>query len=65
MEEFLNMGGYGAFIWPSYGISFLILAFLVVLSFRRLRRIERTLKPLEQDRRARRRRPAKRENATP
>ncbi len=61
MEEFLNMGGYGAFIWPSYGVSLLVLVFLVLLSFRRLRRVERALEPLEQDRRARRRRPVKRE----
>ncbi len=25
MAEFLNMGGYAAFVWPSFGITFLVL----------------------------------------
>jgi heme exporter protein D len=25
MVEFLNMGGYAAFVWPSYGIAALVL----------------------------------------
>jgi heme exporter protein CcmD len=25
MQALLNMGGYGAYIWPAYGISFLAL----------------------------------------
>ncbi|MBL4741298.1 MAG: heme exporter protein CcmD [Sneathiella sp.] len=56
LNEFLNMGGYGAFVWPSYGVSALILICLIVLSIRHLRKIERELKPLETDRKSRRRR---------
>lgn len=26
MSEFLAMGGYAAFVWPAYGIFFLVLA---------------------------------------
>lgn len=25
MAEFLNMGGYASFVWPSFGITFLVL----------------------------------------
>ena len=56
LNEFLSMGGYGAFVWPSYGVSAIILVSLIVLSIRHLKKIERELKPLEQDRKSRRRR---------
>jgi len=59
MQEFLNMGGYAVFVWPSYGISVLLLVALVFASVRKLRRIERDLKPFEEARKARRRRPAR------
>lgn len=26
MTEFLSMGGYGAYVWPSYAVFFLVLA---------------------------------------
>ena len=26
MEEFLHMGGYARFVWPAYGLGFLVLA---------------------------------------
>ncbi|MEO7432645.1 MAG: heme exporter protein CcmD [Dokdonella sp.] len=26
MKEFLAMGGYGAYVWPSYAIFFIVLA---------------------------------------
>jgi heme exporter protein D len=26
MSEFLSMGGYGAYVWPSYAVFFLVLA---------------------------------------
>ncbi|MEH6403300.1 MAG: heme exporter protein CcmD [Sneathiella sp.] len=55
LNEFLDMGGYGAFVWPAYGVSAIILASLIVLSVRHLRMIERELKPIEQDRKSRRR----------
>jgi len=25
MQEFLNMGGYARFVWPAYGLAFLVL----------------------------------------
>ncbi len=55
LGEFLDMGGYGAFVWPSYGISVVILVALFVISLRQLKKVENDLKPLEQNRRSRRR----------
>lgn len=37
MTEWLAMGGYGAYVWPSYGIFLLIIAVNIV-SARRLHR---------------------------
>jgi heme exporter protein CcmD len=27
LSEFLNMGGYAAFVWPAYGLVFAVLAY--------------------------------------
>ncbi|WP_395015862.1 heme exporter protein CcmD [Dongia sp.] len=43
MSEYLSMGGYAAFIWPSYGIAALLLVVLFLLSGRRLQAAERVL----------------------
>ncbi|MGQ0287003.1 heme exporter protein CcmD [Pasteurellaceae bacterium 22721_9_1] len=32
--DFLDMGGYGFYVWLSYGISFVAIAFLAVQSYR-------------------------------
>ncbi len=42
-RDFLAMGGYGAFVWPAYGASALVLGWLWVSSLRRLRWLEREL----------------------
>ena len=26
MSDFLSMGGYGMYVWPAYGVSFIVLA---------------------------------------
>jgi heme exporter protein D len=36
MNEYFVMGGYAAFIWPSYGIFILLLVALFLLSARRV-----------------------------
>jgi heme exporter protein D len=56
LSEFLHMGGYGAFIWSSYGVSAVVLLALTILSLRQLKAIERALIPLEENRRTQRRR---------
>jgi heme exporter protein D len=42
-EGFFAMGGYGAFVWPAYGVTALVMIWLLVASLARLRRLERKL----------------------
>lgn len=44
---FFDMGGYAAFVWPAYGISFLVLTILVAATIIRRRRILAQLQALE------------------
>jgi len=34
MSEFLRMGGYAAYVWPSFGLAILVLAWNVVAARR-------------------------------
>ncbi len=43
LQTFFAMGGYGAFVWPAYGASALVLGWLWVSSLRRLHGLERAL----------------------
>ena len=43
LRDFFAMGGYGAFVWPAFGASALVLGWLWVSSLRRLRGLEREL----------------------
>jgi heme exporter protein D len=47
MSEFLNMGGYGAYIWPAYGISALSLGVVAVWCWRAWRAAKARLAALE------------------
>jgi heme exporter protein D len=38
MQEFLHMGGYARFVWPAYGLAFLVLGWNVWSALR----LERT-----------------------
>ena len=49
--EFLAMGGYALFVWPAYLIAASILAVLIGLSLRDLRRQESALRTLRGRRR--------------
>ena len=40
MQEFFSMGGYGAYVWPSYGLSAVLLLVLLVASVRSLKSTE-------------------------
>ncbi|MGQ9364753.1 heme exporter protein CcmD [Azospirillum sp. ST 5-10] len=62
MTEFFDMGGYAAYVWPSYGVTALVLIGLLAASLKGLRGREATLKALEGSRPPRRR--ARREAAT-
>ena len=51
-EQFFRMGGYAAYVWPSYGLALLVLAANLVSTRRRhhqvLRRIAALLKQEKQ-----------------
>jgi heme exporter protein D len=47
IEEFLSMGGYAAFIWPSFAIAALVLAALLIVSLRGLRARRTDLEALQ------------------
>lgn len=47
MSEFLKMGGYAVFVWPSYGLSALVLTGLLVLSWRGYHARKRQVEALE------------------
>jgi heme exporter protein D len=37
MIQFIEMGGYGAFVWPAYGLAALVLVGLLLATLRGLR----------------------------
>jgi heme exporter protein D len=37
MSEFFNMGGYGLYVWGSYGVTFAVLAIEIFLVMKRKR----------------------------
>lgn len=45
-SSFLSMGGHGGFVWPSFGITVLVLVVLLVTSLRSLKARESTLAKL-------------------
>ena len=47
---FIDMGGYGAFIWPSYGLSALVLIAVLWQSRARLKRSDAELKSMRRQR---------------
>ena len=48
LSIFLDMGGYGSFIWPCYLVSAFVLGGTAVISLRRLNRARAELTALEQ-----------------
>jgi len=48
--SFWEMGGYAAYVWPSFGGAAVILIALLLFSVRTLRARERTLRALEANR---------------
>tara|TARA_R110002110_G_scaffold60713_25_gene170855 strand:- start:545 stop:727 length:183 start_codon:yes stop_codon:yes gene_type:complete len=55
MSDFLDMGGYGGFVWPSYLITLVILGGFTLSSWLGMRRQETELKSLQDDSPRRRR----------
>ncbi len=55
LSAFLNMGGYAEFVWPSFGLTFVLMVALWGLSRRTLRKAEATLATLQTQAKGRRR----------
>jgi heme exporter protein D len=47
MSDYLNMGGYAAFVWPAYGAAAIILVIFAIDSWRRVRQAVMALRRLE------------------
>jgi len=47
MAEFFSMGGYGAYVWPSYIMTAVIMAVLLITSLRGLKTTEATFERLK------------------
>lgn len=43
LADFLNMGGYGFYVWSAYGVTFLVLVVNAVLPVLRERQLRREL----------------------
>ncbi|MCH7696467.1 MAG: heme exporter protein CcmD [Proteobacteria bacterium] len=44
LTEFLHMGGYGLYVWSSYGLCLIVLLINVILPVRREKQIIKSLK---------------------
>ena len=49
LQTFLDMGGYGGFVWPAYGLTALVLVVLLAASLRALHRRQAALDALERE----------------
>lgn len=47
VTAFFQMGGYGAFVWPSLGLTVAVMAGLLIATLRQLRERQRRLAELE------------------
>ena len=59
MREFLAMGGYGGFVWPAFGVTAVVMIWLLTASLRRLRANQRLLDRLQAANPGRRNRPTR------
>ena len=51
MNEFFEMGGYGAFIWPAYGLAAVLMVGVLVQSWKAMQQREALVKTLRASRR--------------
>ena len=49
LMAYLEMGGYGHFVWPAYGVTALVLVALMIASRRSLKSEQAALAALETD----------------
>ncbi len=50
MSEYLSMGGYAVYVWPSYAVTILVGLVMGLHSLRRYRRMRDLVKKLERER---------------
>jgi heme exporter protein D len=60
LSSFLEMGGYGGFVWPAFGLTAAILLALLADSLRRLKSGQRALARLQAESPGRRHRQSRR-----
>ena len=58
VSTLVQMGGYGGYVWPAYGISVVVLALVLAASLQAVRKTEAELEQLQTIRRAGKRRAA-------
>ncbi|MFP6748214.1 MAG: heme exporter protein CcmD [Alphaproteobacteria bacterium] len=51
--QFMEMGGYGGYIWPAFGIVLAVMAFMWIAGMRGWRKSEQVLASLRSSRRQR------------
>ena len=59
MIDFLNMDGYGIYIWPAYAIAFSLISFLYFRSIKQLKKLEKEIQALERKLQRRKSKPLK------
>ncbi len=47
ITDFLSMGGYGAYVWPAFVVTAVVLAAMLVFSLREIRAREAELEALQ------------------
>lgn len=57
IESFFAMGGYGAYVWPAYGLTAAVMIAFLVTTLRSLRSRRKSLDTLQANAGPRRRRP--------
>jgi len=43
MNELFNMGGYGWYVWPAYGITLVVFALNMMMSYQENRKIKKII----------------------
>ncbi len=49
LRDFLSMGGYGAFVWPAFAVTAVIMVAVLIASVKGLRAREAELESLQRD----------------
>jgi len=44
LNEFFNMGGYAFHVWTSYGLTFVIMALLIILPMQKKKQLTRRIR---------------------